>query len=1178
MPTAAVTSDPSLLTDIRSIAFVDSGLTQSSELIAGLSNQHVVQLQAGIDGVEQITQVLSQYQNLESVHILSHGSSGALQLGNATLSQAFMTEYRDDLARWGNALLSDSDIFLYGCDVAAGADGQAFIEQISQLTGADVAASEDATGYVDLGGDWDLEVITGQVGQALAIENYEGILPIYNGNTYQLTSGAKTWENAQAEAEALGGNLVTVNNADEEKWLKQTFGKEGLWIGISDKAVEGQFQWASGEAVTYTNWAPGQPNDGRGGQDYGWMNYGSTSQWDDHFADAQLRGIIEINGSTPPTGPGNPDADPDDNEYRYIRFVANSEVNANPWTSVAELNVLDANGRAISQADWSLVSVSSEETVAAFAPATYAFDGNANTFWHTEWAPPGKANDPVHDHEIVIDLGATYELSGFNYLARQNGPNGRVSGYQFYAGDDTKTWGNAIAAGSFANITTEQTVQFSGSNPPGPTPPPPTPNGGLVGHWQFNELTPASQVADASGNGNNGTNTNINPGDTSYSGPVNSAPLFNTFNPRSGNFDGVNDYVSINNSPELDFSNGQFSQSVWIRPTADDNAYHGVLGYQNGEGGTNRAPGIWTVGQTKIHAGFGDGTRWNNFTTGDVLKPNEWNHVVSSFDGTAYKIHVDGQEVYTTEAFAGRKPTAVQRLDIGRVNNYFEGQIDEVRLYNRSLGLSEIQQLYVEQPTQAQVGDWSDPIKFPNIPVAAAVLPNGKVVTWSSWDRFTFGKDGPRRSYTSIWDPATGQVGEVLVTNTRHDMFCPGTAMLPDGRLLVMGGGEYVTSTSIYDFKTSTWSDGPDMDYHRWYNTALTLGDGDVFTLGGERGGEGGDRITSGLGEVWNENTGWRTLSGTPIAPIANTGQRGTEHPQLFLAPNGKVFAAGPSPTMYWYDTEGNGSITAAGKRGDSPYSQVGTAVMYDTGKILFAGGSPLYDRPGVTGYNAAYAIDINNENAVTVNKQDPMSYKRVYATGVVLPNGQVLAMGGQQDAEAFTDNQAVYRPELWDPKTGKWTLMDNHEVPRTYHSVSLLLPDGRVMMGGGGLAGAGNPVNHPDVEIFTPPYLYKADGTLAPRPVIGAGPNSAGYNENFSITMNTNTPITQFNLVRMSAVTHGINTDQRFLSVDVVSKSGNTYTLSTPDNGDVAPPGYYMLFALNAQGVPSKAKTIQIT
>ena len=133
-------------------------------------------------------------------------------------------------------------------------------------------------------------------------------------------------------------------------------------------------------------------------------------------------------------------------------------------------------------------------------------------------------------------------------------------------------------------------------------------------------------------------------------------------------------------------------------------------------------------------------------------------------------------------------------------------------------------------------------------------------------------------------------------------------------------------------------------------------------------------------------------------------------------------------------------------------------------------------------------------------------------------------------------------------------------------------------MAGGGGLAGAGSPVNHPDVEIFTPPYLYNEDGSLAARPEIGGGASAVGYDQSFSITMNTDMPITEFNLVRMSAVTHGVNTDQRFLSVDFTNQGNNTYQLNSPTNGNIAPPGQYMLFALNNRGVPSDAKIIQIS
>ncbi|NEQ50917.1 MAG: DUF1929 domain-containing protein, partial [Leptolyngbya sp. SIO3F4] len=855
--------------------------------------------------------------------------------------------------------------------------------------------------------------------------------------------------------------------------------------------------------------------------------------------------------------PPPPPADP---EYRYVRFVANSEVNGNPWTSLAELNLLDGNDTLISQANWTLESVNSEELVVSNRPATNAFDGNPNTFWHTEWAPPGNDNDPRHPHEIVIDLEASYDISGFSYLPRQDAsPNGQVADYAFYVSNNGIDWGSPVAVGVLQNIKSEQIIRFEDFNPGNLIP-------GLVGHWKLNETLASAPVLDSSGISSNGTANNF----TGINGPYNAAPIFDGDNPRSWDFDGVDDYITIASDPDLDLSNGAFTQSVWINSDSTDNAYHGILGKQNPGGAANRYPGIWVYEQNRIHAGFGDGTNWNNFTTGNVLQPNAWNHVVTSFDGTTYKAFVNGEEVFSTNAFAGRKPLALDNFDIGRVDNYFDGQIDDVRIYDRGLSDSEIQSLYQTQPGAAQVGSWSEVIEFPNIPVSAASLPNGKIVTWSSWDRFQFAGNRFDRTYTSLFDTRTQEVGEFLVTNTNHDMFCPGTVMLPDGRVMVNGGGGDTKFTSVYDFTTNTWSYVDSMEYGRWYNVSVTLGDGSVFTLGGNR-----SNGRKGPGELWTEDTGWRTLTGTPIDPISGAGNRGDEHPQMFAAPNGKVFIAGPSSTMYWYDVTGNGSYTEAGLRGDDTYSQNGLTVMYDEGKLLRAGGQNVYSGGIVT--DVAYDIDINNGDQVTVDKQDPMNYRRSYATGVVMADGQVFVVGGSEKGVAFSDAEAVYRPEVWNPDTGEWTLLAQQQIARTYHSVALLQPDGRVFVGGGGLCGNCS-TNHSDAEIYTPGYLYNEDGTLADRPVIGSGPDQAGYGQNIGITIDNGMPITEFNLVRLSSVTHSVNTDQRFLSVDFTANGDGSYQLTTPESGNVAPPGYYMLFAMNDQGVPSEAKMIQIS
>ena len=202
---------------------------------------------------------------------------------------------------------------------------------------------------------------------------------------------------------------------------------------------------------------------------------------------------------------------------------------------------------------------------------------------------------------------------------------------------------------------------------------------GLVANYRFDDsgTTAIDSIA-----GNNGTLTNF--GNTSrVDAPFN----------QGLSFDGVDDYVSVPTNAALDLSGGQFTQAVWIRSDIDDNNFHGILGYQPATGTRDRYPGIWIKDQTRIHAGFGDGTSWNAFTTGSVLTPDVWNHVATTFDGTTYRVYVNGQSVFSTPNFAGRTPINTQRFDIGRVDNYFEGDIDDVRIYNRALTPQEISTL-----------------------------------------------------------------------------------------------------------------------------------------------------------------------------------------------------------------------------------------------------------------------------------------------------------------------------------------------------------------------------------------------------------------------------------------------------------------------------------------------------
>jgi galactose oxidase len=472
-------------------------------------------------------------------------------------------------------------------------------------------------------------------------------------------------------------------------------------------------------------------------------------------------------------------------------------------------------------------------------------------------------------------------------------------------------------------------------------------------------------------------------------------------------------------------------------------------------------------------------------------------------------------------------------------------------------------------PDPAKQGQWSAIIAMPSIPVAAAVLPNGKVLTWASWDRYWFGgTPQPNQTYTALFDPATLTATETLMTVPAHDMFCPGTAMLADGRVFVNGGGPVVASTSIYDSTTATWTADALMNQPRWYNVSVTLPDGRVFTLGGNaRSG------LDGRGEIWAPGAGWTTVPGAVMTPLltSDTTNRSEEHPRLFVAPNGKVFVPGPTPNMQWYDLSGTGSIQSAGLRGDDGFSQNNVTVMFDVGKLLEAGGNPNYDRTGADvspSSTNSYVIDING-GVANVQKTQSMTYGRAYASGVVLPNGEVLVVGGLSNGKAFTDTGAVMIPEVFSPTTQTWRPMAPMAVPRTYHSVALLLTDGRVFVGGGGLCGQGCAANHPDVQIFSPPYLFQGV-----RPTIDAAPGSAVYGS--TVNIGASGKVTGFTWVRMSSITHTINTDQRLLRATFTVRLNGSFDVTTPANANVAPPGNYMLFAMSGS-VPSVAKVLRI-
>jgi hypothetical protein len=154
----------------RSLLFIDSGIADVQTLVNGASGAEVHLLRSGEDAIAQITQTLMGRSGIESLQIVSHGRSGALQLGETWLDSQSLPGYVGALKSWGAALSASADILLYGCNLAQGAAGQGFVNLLAQATGADVAASDDLTGSAALGGDWDLEYATGAIETTLATQ------------------------------------------------------------------------------------------------------------------------------------------------------------------------------------------------------------------------------------------------------------------------------------------------------------------------------------------------------------------------------------------------------------------------------------------------------------------------------------------------------------------------------------------------------------------------------------------------------------------------------------------------------------------------------------------------------------------------------------------------------------------------------------------------------------------------------------------------------------------------------------------------------------------------------------------------------------------------------------------------------------------------------------------------
>jgi hypothetical protein len=285
------------------------------------------------------------------------------------------------------------------------------------------------------------------------------------------------------------------------------------------------------------------------------------------------------------------------------------------------------------------------------------------------------------------------------------------------------------------------------------------------------------------------------------------------------------------------------------------------------------------------------------------------------------------------------------------------------------------------------------------------------------------------------------------------------------------------------------------------------------------------------------------------------------EYPLSYLLPNGQVFiAAGVDEKSRVLNLTTETWTTL----GVDPAS-TGTTAMYRPGKVLATGGGTSGAEPV---QSTAATIDLTQPSpawTLTAAMIEPR-YKHSL---VVLADGTVLAVGGSS-IYSEVSQKGVLDAELWDPDTGSWRRMASEHDLRMYHSTALLLPDGRVLVAGGGRM---SPVtDFQTAEIYSPPYLFKG-----PRPTIVSAPVSTSLGTSFAIQTTGAAPIKSVALIRLGSVTHTYDSDQRYVDL-AFTQTDNRLEVRSPTSPNVAPPGYYMLFVVNASGVPSVAKIVRLT
>lgn len=479
--------------------------------------------------------------------------------------------------------------------------------------------------------------------------------------------------------------------------------------------------------------------------------------------------------------------------------------------------------------------------------------------------------------------------------------------------------------------------------------------------------------------------------------------------------------------------------------------------------------------------------------------------------------------------------------------------------------------------------------------VHAALLRTGRIIYFGGDEHDKGQHDRNQIDHSRIFDCTTLQIQAIASPST--DVFCSGHAMLRDGRLLVAGGTEAfpfevqgphsphfpgLRNTWVFDPGSNAWSEVAPMNFEpgrstgggRWYPTLVTLPSGQIMAMSGH---PSSSDTRAQIPLHKNDSPETYTTSPTPQGTWLLSGPSAVSdetsyYPRLHVLPSGRFFCSTPFQNGFNFQFDRTGWIFAAPGPADPLYRDIhATSVL-----LPLLPGDGYRPRVLLCGGSQPVTIDLAAASPVwrpTLPRTLSGSPERQNLNAVILPTGDVFICGGVVNPS--DDSSAVLEAELYQPSTDSWITLPGATVVRNYHSVALLMPDGRIWTAGSNRnAQQSFPAPGVDnrelrIEIFEPSYF------TANRPQITSWPSNVFYGQTFQIQTPQAPSINRVAVVRTGSVTHSFNFDQRYVGLQFSHSGSNALSAVAPPNGSVAPPGYYLLFVIDQEGVPSTGRFI---